>query len=155
MLLDHTQLANSQSPQFPLYEVVLQPHVPCLCTDPGLPSAESSAQVQNSALALVDFHMIVDCPAPWVKAAKIIYWKRTFENSNNTFFVILHKSMLVEVKAKTHIFGVVNHMCSSFLNSTSIQNLCNSSESHWHLKGVLALFLCSCGRQDVLSTFYH
>lgn len=48
-----------------------------------------------------------------------------------------------------------SHVCSSLLNSIFAHNLSNSSGSHWHPKGVLAPFLCSCRRQDVLSTLYH
>lgn len=51
--------------------------------------------------------------------------------------------------------GKGSHVCSSLLNNIFAHNLSYSSGSHWHPKGVLALFLCSCRRQDVLSTLYR
>lgn len=77
-----------------------------------------------------------------------------FENSY-AFSAILVTHTLVEGKAKNIYTGKVSHVCFSLLKSVFAHNQSNRSGSHWYLNGILALFLCSCRKQDVPSTLYH
>lgn len=85
-----------------------------------------------------------------VKTMKeLINKKNTFENSNNIFFFILVKHTHMEVKVQKYM-GKGSNLCSSLLTST----FAHVSQTALEVT-VLALFLCSCRRQDVPSTLYQ